>query len=51
MTYPIYLDNNASTPIDPLVFEAMRPYLQEHFGNPSCGHVYGWEPVGRINDI
>jgi cysteine desulfurase len=38
---PIYLDYNASTPIDPRVAEAMQPYLTEHFGNPSCGHVYG----------
>ena len=32
---PIYLDYNATTPIDPLVVEAMLPYLQTHFGNPS----------------
>ena len=38
---PIYLDYNATTPVDPLVFAAMRPYLQEDFGNPSSGHVYG----------
>lgn len=34
----IYLDNNASTPIDPSVAAAMRPYLEEAFGNPSSGH-------------
>lgn len=34
----IYLDYNASTPIDPVVAEAMRPFLQDHFGNPSSGH-------------
>ncbi|TJW40238.1 MAG: cysteine desulfurase, partial [Mesorhizobium sp.] len=34
----IYLDNNASTPIDPSVAAAMRPYLDEAFGNPSSGH-------------
>jgi cysteine desulfurase len=38
---PIYLDYNATTPIDPAVATAMLPYLQEHFGNPSSGHVYG----------
>jgi cysteine desulfurase len=38
---PIYLDHNATTPIAPEVFEAMLPYLREHFGNPSSGHVYG----------
>ena len=34
----IYLDYNASTPIDPAVAAAMRPLLEEHFGNPSSGH-------------
>lgn len=35
---PIYLDYNASTPIDPAVTRAMRPYLEDHYGNPSSGH-------------
>jgi cysteine desulfurase len=34
----IYLDYNASTPIDPAVAAAMRPFIDEHFGNPSSGH-------------
>ena len=34
----IYLDYNASTPIDPAVADAMRPYLELHYGNPSSGH-------------
>ena len=38
---PVYLDYNATTPIDPQVAEAMLPYIYEHFGNPSSGHVYG----------
>jgi len=38
---PIYLDYNATTPIAPEVAEAMLPYLQEHFGNPSSSHWYG----------
>jgi len=38
---PIYLDHNATTPIDPEVAEAMMPYLKEHFGNPSSSHWYG----------
>lgn len=38
---PIYLDYNATTPIDPRVAEAMLPFIHEHFGNPSSAHVYG----------
>lgn len=38
---PIYLDYNATTPVDPQVLEAMWPYFQQHFGNPSSTHVYG----------
>lgn len=38
---PIYLDYNATTPIDPVVVEAMTPYLIEEFGNPSSSHSYG----------
>ncbi len=38
---PIYLDYNATTPINPAVHEVMLPYLEEHFGNPSSGYVYG----------
>src|SRR5262245_1550803 len=35
---PIYLDYNASTPVDPAVAAAMRPFLADHYGNPSSGH-------------
>ena len=38
---PIYLDYNATTPIDPEVAAAMLPYLHRHFGNPSSSHAYG----------
>ncbi|HET7157426.1 MAG TPA: aminotransferase class V-fold PLP-dependent enzyme, partial [Burkholderiales bacterium] len=39
---PIYLDNAATTPVDPRVVDAMLPYLREHFGNPaSSTHEYG----------
>ena len=34
----VYLDYNASTPIDPVVAAAMRPFLEDHYGNPSSGH-------------
>jgi cysteine desulfurase len=42
----IYLDNNATTKIDPLVLEAMLPYLQEYYGNPSSMHSFGGQ-VGK----
>ena len=41
MTQPVYLDYNATTPVDPTVVDAMEPYLREHFGNPSSAHIYG----------
>lgn len=37
----IYLDYNATTPIDPAVSQVMLPFLYEHFGNPSSSHEYG----------
>jgi cysteine desulfurase len=47
---PIYLDYNATTPVAAEVFAAMRPYLEEQFGNPSSSHAYGaaaHEGVGK----
>jgi cysteine desulfurase len=41
---PIYLDYNATTPVDPRVVEAMLPYLTTHFGNPSSSHHYAEQP-------
>ncbi len=38
---PIYLDYNASTPIDPRVLDEMLPYLKDKFGNPSSNHTHG----------
>jgi len=44
MPKPIYLDYNATTPHDPEVIDAMRPFLEEEFGNPSSSHRYGAAP-------
>ena len=44
MTRPIYLDYNGTTPHDPEVVAAMRPYLETEFGNPSSGHAFGHKP-------
>lgn len=38
---PVYLDYNATTPLSPKVIDAMRPFLEQHFGNPSSQHFYG----------
>jgi len=46
----IYLDYNATTPLDPGVFAAMRPYLERHFGNASSIHAAGREARAAIDD-
>ncbi|MGI8826993.1 MAG: cysteine desulfurase family protein [Chloroflexota bacterium] len=43
MADPIYLDYNATAPVDPAVVAAMRPYLEKRFGNASSAHEYGYE--------
>ncbi|GHI04123.1 cysteine desulfurase NifS [Streptomyces cellostaticus] len=45
---PVYLDHNATTPVDPRVAEAMWPYLTDWFGNPSSAHAYAREPHAAL---
>ncbi len=44
MTRPLYLDYDGTTPHAPEVIDAMLPYLQKEFGNPSSSHAYGRAP-------
>lgn len=46
---PIYMDCNATTPLDERVLAAMLPYFTEHFGNPaSTTHAYGWAATAAV---
>ena len=48
---PVYLDYQATTPVDPVVRQAMLPFLTEKFGNPhSSDHCFGWEAASAVRE-
>lgn len=51
MSAPVYLDYQASTPLDPAVGAAMRPYLDGWVGNPHSDHSFGWKAASVVEDV
>lgn len=48
---PIYLDNQSTTPVDPLVLEAMLPHFTQNYGNPHADeHIFGWRAFSALEN-